>query len=186
MSLADEKQIDRQILVILGILCVLIIFTIYYVEHREINDAYSLAGRIIDTSKDVDSYQFDIHSNISMLGESFALMKGNGSVDYTNKRMSIHLRSMEDSLDMIMVDDNAYSRSNDETWKKQKLSQQTWDKYDQLTQTDMLLTNSTNLSMERTNLYLILTALPDNEALLLKLKELAFNSKEMNISKNTV
>ncbi|WP_319507307.1 hypothetical protein [uncultured Methanolobus sp.] len=166
MSLSDKKGIDKQLLIFLGIICILIIFAVYYVEHREINDAYALAGRILDTSKDVGSYQFDMHSNISMLGESFTLIKGNGSVDYTNRKMSVKLKSMEDSMDLIVVDENAYSRSNGKSWEKRKLNQQTWDNYDQLSQMNLLLANSTDLSMEKTDSYLILTALPDNSALI--------------------
>ncbi len=166
LSLSDKKGIDKQLLIFLGIICILIIFAFYYVEHREINDAYALAGRVIETSKDTGSYQFDIHSNISMLGESFTLIKGNGSVDYTNEKMAVKLRSMEESMDIIIVDDNAYLRNSDDSWETRKLNQQTWDSYDQLTQTSLLLANSTNLSMEKADSYLILTALPENSALL--------------------
>ncbi|MDK2947720.1 MAG: hypothetical protein PWQ63_880 [Methanolobus sp.] len=165
-QLSDKKGLDRQIIVLLGITCVLIVFALYYVEHREINDAYTLAGRIIDTSKNIDSYQFNIYSNISMLGESFMLMEGKGSVDYSNREMSVSLLSMEDSMDLIVAEENAYIRNNKDTWEKKKLNQQMWDNYDQLTQTNLLLANSTELSMERTDSYLILTALPDNSTLI--------------------
>ncbi|WP_406669892.1 hypothetical protein V7O67_08830 [Methanolobus sp. ZRKC4] len=147
-------------------MCILIIFTVYYIEHREINDAYALAGRVIDNSKNADSYHFDIHSNISMLGESFTLIKGNGSVDYKNGKMAVKLRSMKESMDIIIIDENAYFRNSDASWETRKLGQQTWDSYDQLTQTSLLLANSTDLSMERGDAYLILTALPDNSTLL--------------------
>lgn len=164
--MSDKKGIDRQIILILVFTVILVISALYYVEYREINDAYTLAGRVIDSSKDVDSYQFDIYSNISMLGESFMLMEGKGIVDYKNKEMSVSLLSMEDSMDLIVAEENAYSRNNNGLWDKQKLNQQMWDSYDQLTQTNLLLANSTELSMERTDFYLILTALPDNKTLL--------------------
>ncbi|MBP1910272.1 hypothetical protein [Methanolobus bombayensis] len=164
--MSDKKGIDRQIILILVFTVILVISALYYVEYREINDAYTLAGRVIDSSKDVDSYQFDIYSNISMLGESFMLMEGKGIVDYKNKEMSVSLLSMEDSMDLIVAEESAYSRNNNGLWDKQKLNQQMWDSYDQLTQTNLLLANSTELSMERTDFYLILTALPDNKTLL--------------------
>ncbi|MDW7732894.1 MAG: hypothetical protein SCH66_10765 [Methanolobus sp.] len=129
-------------------------------------DAYSLAGRVLATSKDVSSYQFDIHSNISMLGESFTLVKGNGPVDYANGKMAVRLKSVEDTIDMIVVDDIAYSRTGDSSWETRKLNRKIWDTYDQLTQTNMLLANSTELSMEREGEYLILTAIPDSNVLL--------------------
>nr|WP_321498085.1 hypothetical protein [uncultured Methanolobus sp.] len=173
--MSEKKGLDRQIIILLGITCVLIISALYYVEHREINDAYNLAGRIIDTSKDVDSYQFNIYSNISMLGESFMLMEGTGSVDYSDREMSVSLLSVEDSMDLIVADENAYSRNNNETWEKRTLNQQMWDNYDQLTQTNLLLANSTDLSMERTDSYLVLTALPDNSTLLQEAEKAGLN-----------
>ncbi len=173
----DEKGPDRQIIIILGITCILIFFTLYYVENREIKDAHTLAGRVIDASKRIDSYQFGIHSNISMLGESFTLVRGNGTVDYKNRKMSIKMRSMEDSMALIVADDHVYSTSDGDTWKKQKLNHQTWENYDQLTRTNVLLSNSTELSMERTNEYLILTAFPENRSLLLEAEKAGLDLK---------
>lgn len=93
-------------------------------------------------------------------------MKGNGSVDYANGKMAVRLKSIEDTMDMVVIEDNTYSRNGNSSWEKKKLDRQTWDTYDQLIQTNMLLANSTELSMERDGQYLILTAIPDSNVLL--------------------
>ncbi|WP_094227400.1 hypothetical protein [Methanolobus psychrotolerans] len=166
MSLPERKRIDTKILVSLGIACILIFFAVYYAEHREVKSAYTLAGRTLEASGDVSSYQFDIQSNISMMEESFSLIRGNGSVDYSNENMAVRLRSMADSIDFIVVNGTAYLKNGDTSWETKKLNQKMWSSYDQLTTTNLLLANSTNLSMEKTDAYFILTAFPDNNALI--------------------
>ncbi|MDP2218320.1 MAG: hypothetical protein Q8J68_13655 [Methanolobus sp.] len=164
MSLNNRKGIDRQLLVALGLACVLIFFAIYYAENREVNDARTLAGRTLSASGDVKSYQFDIHSNISMMGEYFTLIRGNGSVDYLNEKMAVRLGSVDDSMDMIIVEGKAYFRSVGHSWEMRELNRNIWENYDQLTNMNLLLANSTNLSMEKTDAYFILTAFPDRNA----------------------
>lgn len=166
MSLPQIKGNDRQVLAALVVLCFLVAIGVVYAEYRDVNDAYSLAGRVLDRSKDVSSYQFDIHSNISMMGESFGLVKGNGSVDYKEARMAVRLQSIDSSMDVVVIDDNAYFRNNGGSWETKNLNRQTWDNYDQLTRSNLLLANSTGLSMEIKDSYFILIASPDSNALL--------------------
>lgn len=160
----SKKGIDRPVFALACMACLFLLLSVAYLEHREVNDARSLAGRILQTSKDVNSYQFSIHSNISMLGESFTLVKGNGSVDYSNGRMAIRLKSLDDSIDLIIANDTAYYRSNDDVWDTKGMHRKGWETYDQLAQNNILLTNSTFLSMEKTDSCFILTALPDSSA----------------------
>jgi hypothetical protein len=164
VPLNNRKGTDRQLLVALGVACVLIFFAVYYAEHREVNDARTLAGRTLEASADVKSYQFDIHSNISMMGEYFTLVRGNGSVDYLNEKMAVRLGSVDDSMDMIIVDGKAYFKNADHSWERRGLNRNIWESYDQLTNMNLLLANSTNLSMEKTDAYFILTAFPDRNA----------------------
>jgi len=165
VPLSDKNGIDKKVLLFVCLACILILLAAYYLEHREANDAYSLAGKILHTSRGISSYQFNIHSNISMMGEAFTLLRGNGSVDYSNGRMAVKLNSIGDSFDIMVIGDDAYFRNNDDSWEKKGLDGKIWDTYDQLTQANILLANSTALSMEKTDSSFILTALPDNDAL---------------------
>ncbi|ADI74153.1 hypothetical protein Metev_1290 [Methanohalobium evestigatum Z-7303] len=169
MSLKGEKRVNKQLIVSLGIILIismLTIFTIYYAENREVNDAKTLTSRILSASNDVKSYQFDIHSNISMMGETYTLVRGNGTVDYLNEKMDVKLKSMEDSIDLIIVDDTAYFKNGENLWDTKNLNQEIWDGYDQLTSMNLLLEKSTVLNMNKTDTYFVLTALPDTNMLL--------------------
>ncbi|WP_340820387.1 hypothetical protein [Methanolobus sp. WCC4] len=151
-------------LVLISILIVSSVY--YYAEYREINDPYDLAGRIMYVSEDISSYQFNMTSNITILGETLSILTGNGYVGYTEEDMNITFLSSEGSIDMIVVDETAYMRENDGMWDSRDLDKQTWENNDQLSQNDFLLEGSTNLSMERTDRGIVLTAIPDQTALM--------------------
>lgn len=171
----EKKETKKKLFAAFAIICVLIIFAVYYVEYREINDAYSLAGRVLYVSNDVSSYQFDIHSNISMVGETLPIIIGNGSVDYKNERIAAKFESVEESIDLIVVDDYAYFRSNNGSWEKKYLNEQMWDSYDQLSQKNLLLDDSTNLSMQKVNSHIVLTAIPDRSVLIQEAKKVGLD-----------
>lgn len=175
MLASEKKESKKKLLAAFAIICVLIIFAVYYVEYREINDAYSLAGRVLYVSNDVSSYQFDIHSNISILGETLPIIMGNGSVDYKNERIASKFKSAEESIDLIVVDDYAYFRSNNGPWEKEYLNEQMWDSYDQLSQKNILLDNTTNLSMQKMNSHIVMTAIPDRCVLIQEAKKVGLD-----------
>ncbi|WP_321430248.1 hypothetical protein [uncultured Methanolobus sp.] len=159
----DNKQLYAAI-VIIFILALSGI--IYYAEYREINDPYELAGRVIHVSEDISSYQFDMSSNITILGDSVSALKGNGYVGYDDQEMNITFFSPEKSIDMIVVDEKAYMRENEGIWESRNLDDNTWESNDQLSQNEFLLEESTNLSMERADAGIILTAIPDQSTLI--------------------
>ena len=161
----DKKKSNKQLYAVIVIGCILVFSALYYAEYREINDAYSLAGRVIHVSEGVSSYGFDMQSNISILGEPLPIMSGNGSVDYKNERMDIAFSSAEDSMKLLVLDENAYFKKNNNSWEKKNLNEQTWESYDQLSQKNLLLDESTNLSMQRTDHGIVLTAIPDRSML---------------------
>ena len=159
----DNKQLYAAI-VIIFILALSGI--IYYAEYREINDPYELAGRVIHVSEDISSYQFDMSSNITILGDSVSALKGNGYVGYDDQEMNITFFSPEKSIDMIVVDEKAYMREDDGSWQSRNLDEGTWESNDQLSQNEYLLAESTNLSMGKTDAGIILTAIPDHTTLI--------------------
>ncbi|WP_406655557.1 hypothetical protein V7O62_07115 [Methanolobus sp. ZRKC2] len=165
MDSSDKEKSNKQLFAAVAIVCLLLLFALYYAEYREINDPYSLAGRVIYVSEDISSYHFGMGSNISILGESLSIMSGNGSVDYKNGRMKIAFSSAEDSMNLVVVDENAYFKKNNNSWEKKNLNDQTWKSYDQLSQKNLLLDESTNLSMQRTDSGIVLTAIPDKNNL---------------------
>lgn len=167
MSSEDKVIGNKQLYAGLVIISILILSGIfYYAEYREINDPYGLVGRVIHVSEDVESYHFNMSSNITLLGETFSPITGSGYVGYVDKEMSITFSSLEKSIDMIVVDEKAYMRENDGTWESRNLDEQTWKSNDQLSQTDFLLEESTNLSMEKTDSGIVLTAIPDQATLI--------------------
>jgi hypothetical protein len=167
--LSSEKKGTDNIQLYAGIVIVSILIlsgVFYYAEYREINDPYELAGRVIHVSEDIKSYRFNMSSNITILGETVSPLQGNGYVGYVDHEMDITFFSPEKSIDMVVVDETAYMREDDGTWESRNLDEDTWQSNDQLSQNEYLLKESTNLSMERTDAGIILTAIPDKTTLI--------------------
>jgi hypothetical protein len=162
LSSAEKGISNKQLYAGLVIISILILSGIfYYAEYREINDPYDLAGRVIHVSEDIKSYQFNMSSDITVLGETISPLTGRGYVGYVDKEMDITFFSPEKSIAIMVVDEKAYMRENDGTWESRNLDDQTWESNDQLSQNEFLLADSTNLSMERTDTGIVLTAVPD-------------------------
>ncbi|WP_406670411.1 hypothetical protein V7O67_14990 [Methanolobus sp. ZRKC4] len=167
MSTAEKGTGNKQLYVVLVIISILILSGIYYyAEYREINDPYDLAGRVIHVSEDITSYQFNMSSDITVLGETISPLNGSGYVGYVDREMDITFFSPDRSIDMMVVDEKAYMRENAGTWQSRNLDEQTWDSNDQLSQNEFLLADSTNLSMERIDSGIVLTAIPDQATLI--------------------
>jgi len=167
LSSEDKKISNQQLyagIILVSILTLSAIY--YYAEYREINDPYDLAGRVIHVSEDIKSYHFNMSSSITVLGETISPLTGSGYVGYVDQEMDITFFSPEKSIDMIVVDERAYMRENDGMWESRDLDENTWENNDQLSQNDFLLEDSTNLSMERTDAGIVLTAVPDHAALM--------------------
>lgn len=167
MSSEEKGNGSKQLYAGIVIISVLILSGIfYYAEYREINDPYDLAGRVVHVSEDIKSYQFEMSSNITILGETISALEGSGYVGYDNQQMDITFFSPEKSIDMMVVDEKAYMRENGGIWQSRNLDKDTWTSNDQLSQNEFLLEESTNLSMERTDSGIILTAIPEQESLI--------------------
>ncbi len=167
MSAAEKGGSSKQLYAALIIISILILSSIYYyAEHREINDPYDLAGRVIHVSEDIGSYQFNVSNEITLLGETISPLNGSGYVGYGDQEMDIIFYSPERSIDMIVVDEKAYIREDNGTWESRNLDDATWESNDQLSRNEFLLEESTNLSMERTDRGIVLTAIPDQTALM--------------------
>ncbi|SFM79199.1 hypothetical protein [Methanolobus profundi] len=167
MSAEEKGSSNKQLYAGLVIISILILSSVhYYAEYREINDPYDLAGRITHVSEDIGSYKFNISNEITILGETISPLNGSGYVGYADKEMDISFFSPEKSINMIVVDEKAYMREDNGTWESRKLDDDTWESNDQLSRNDFLIEDSTNLSMERTDRGIVLTAIPDKTALM--------------------
>lgn len=167
LSSAEKGNGNKQFYAGLVIISILILSGIfYYAEYREINDPYEVAGRVIHVSEDVESYHFDVRSNITIMGETFSPLTGGGYVSNADREMDITFFSPEKTIDMIVVDEKAYLQENNGVWESRNLDEGTWESNDQLSRNEFLLEESTNLSMERTDAGIILTAIPDQTILM--------------------
>lgn len=156
----------------LTIVFLTITYAFYYTSHQEITDAHALISKTIDASKDIKSYKFAISTNLSIHGKNIQMISGRGYVDYRNKKLRITMTMMNNSMEMIVIDDTAYIRESNGPWQTQKLSEHSiWkSSYDPLLQQRSILLNASNVTMRKEENDWILEIVPDKKVVIEQMK----------------
>jgi hypothetical protein len=164
MTPETDRNIDWKLGIALVLIVLAIVSVVYYATHREITDPQVLIAKTIDASEDITAYRFALSTNLSVPAEAVEMMSGGGYVDYTNKKLSTTMTMMNRSFEMIVINDTAYARESNGSWRTQEFDEQTlWKGYDQLEQQRALLQNATNVTMQKEDNGWVLTVIPDRE-----------------------
>ena len=171
MTAETDGNIDWKLGVALVLIVLVIVSVVYYATHREITDPRVLIAKTIDASEDITAYRFALSTNLSVPAEVVEMMRGEGSVDYTNKKLSTTMTMMNRSFELIVINDTAYAREANGSWRTQEFDEQTlWKGYDQLEQQRTLLQNATNVTMQKEANGWTLTVIPDQEEVIEQMK----------------
>ncbi len=156
----------------LAIVFLTITYAFYYTSHQEITDAHALISKTIEASKDVKSYRFTISTNLSIHGKNIQMIAGRGCVDYRNKKLHITITTMNNSVEMIVIDDTTYLRESNGAWQTQKLTEHSlWkSNYDFLSQQRPILLNTSNVTMGKEENGWILEIVPDKKVVIEQMK----------------
>jgi hypothetical protein len=186
MTTKSSKNIDDKLLIALVIISLAIFSTVYYTSHREITDAHVLSSRVIDALEDTKSYRFTVYSKISMPVQERVVdvIKGEGFVDYGDKRLWTMLTVSNRSVETVIIDDMAYVRESKGLWQKRELSDDSvsvWESaYDVLGQQRSILLNADNISMHKRDDGWILDVIPDKKIVLEELGKNGISAIEEN------
>jgi hypothetical protein len=100
------------------------------------------------------------------------MIRGDGSVDYSNKKLHATMTMMNRSLEMIVINDTAYVRESYGSWQKQDLDERSlWENYDQLAQQRSILLNATNVTMQEEDRGWIVIIFPDRREVIEQMKQ---------------
>jgi len=156
-------------IIFLGVLCIF-----YYTTHKEITDAYTLISKTIKASEDVKSYRFNISTNLTIHGEDIQIISGRGCLDYKNKKLHVMMKMINNTIEMIVIDNTAYIRESNGLWQEQKLPERAlWkSNYDFLSQQRSILLNSSNVTMRKEENGWILEVIPDKEVVIEQMKKM--------------
>ena len=165
------KNIDSKVIITLILLGVAISAAVYYTSYREITDPQVLIAKTVDASKDIKSYRFVLSTDLRMPAGDL-MIRGDGSVDYSNKKLHATMTMMNRSLEMIVINDTAYVRESYGSWQKQDLDERSlWENYDQLAQQRSILLNATNVTMQEEDRGWIVIIFPDRREVIEQMKQ---------------
>lgn len=149
----------------------------HYASHREVTDASSLSIRTIGAMEDTKSYRFNISTNLSILAQeqSIDTLRGDGCVDYRNKKMRTMMTIANRSVEMVVIGDTAYVRESGGLWQTQELGgyyASVWEgDSDILAQQRSILLNATNATMQREGDCWVLDIIPDRGEVIKQMKK---------------
>jgi hypothetical protein len=173
MTTQPEKTIDTKVVIALILIAVALFAVLYYVTHREISDPQVLIAKTVDASEDIHTYRFALLTNLSMPEGDIEMMSGLGYVDYPNKKLRTTMTMMNQSIEMVVVNDTAYVREAFGSWQTQKLEEQgVWESQDQLKQQYSLLQNATNVTMKTDENGWVLDIIPDRKEVIEQMRRM--------------
>lgn len=150
---------------------------VHYSSHREVTDVNSLSIRAIGAMEDTKSYRFNISTNLSISTQeqSINTLRGEGCVDYRNKKMRTMIKMMNRSVEVIVIGDTAYMRESGGSWQTQELGgyySSVWERdSDVLAQQHSILLNATNATMQRERDCWVLGIIPDRDEVIKQMKK---------------
>lgn len=173
MTAQPDRTIDTKVVIALVLIAVALVAALYYVAHREITDPQVLIVKTVDASEEIQTYRFALVTNLSMPEGDIAMMSGVGYVDYPNKKLRTTMTMMNQSVEMVVINDTAYVRESLGSWQTQKLEERgVWESQDQLKQQYALLQNATNVTMHAEENGWVLDIIPDRKEVIEQMRRM--------------
>ena len=160
-----NRSSNRFIITIVTIIVILSIFLVYSYYHEQVIDEQSLRLKTLKTLENTKSYRFDMYSNLSMLNEDLQIIKAEGQVDLLNNNMVQSIIYSNRSIEVVVINNQAYYRENNGAWQVQELrDSEILD--DKLSEQRSVLFYAENATMSKVEGGWVLEIVPDREDIL--------------------
>ena len=160
-----NRSSNKFIITIVTIIVILSIFLVYSYYHEQVIDEQSLRLKTLKTLENTKSYRFDMYSNLSMLNEDLQIIKAEGQVDLLNNNMVQSMIYSNRSIEVVVINNQAYYRENNGAWQVQELrDSEILD--DKLSEQRSVLFYAENATMSKVEGGWVLEIVPDREDIL--------------------
>lgn len=116
-----NRSSNKFVIVFVLIIVILSIFLVYSYYHEQVIDEQSLRLKTLKALENTRSYRFDMYSNLSMLNEDIQVIKAEGQVDLIKNNMIQSIIYSNRSMEVVIINDQAYYRENEGVWQVQGL-----------------------------------------------------------------
>ena len=148
-----------------GITLVIILISIsliYSYSFGQVRDEQDLISKISDALEKTRYYRFEMYSNLSMMNENFQIIKAEGQVDVFNNNMYQSMNLQNRSIEIVVINDQAYYRENNGIWETKKLGDA--EKLNEiLADQHLILSSAENATMSREGDVWLLEVIPEQD-----------------------
>ena len=138
------------------------IFLIYSYSFGQIRDEQDLISKTSDALEKTRYYRFEMYSNLSMMNENFQIIKAEGQVDVFNNNMYQSMNLQNRSIEIVVINDQAYYRENNGIWQTKKLEDA--EKLNEiLADQHLILSSAENATMSREGDVWLLEVIPEQD-----------------------
>lgn len=160
-----NRASNRFVIALVTIIVILSIFLVYSYYHEQVIDEQTLRLKTLKALENTKSYRFDMYSNLSMLNENLQVIKAEGQVDLQNNNMVQSIIYSNRSMEVVVINDQAYYRENEGVWQVQRLGD-TKILDDKLSEQRSVLFYAENATMSKVEGGWVLEIIPDRNDIL--------------------
>ena len=168
-------------LTIIALIIVLIsAFLIYSYSNGQVRNEEDLISKTSDALEKTRFYRFEMYSNLSMMNENFQVISSEGQVDVFKNKMYQTMTLQNHSIEIMVIDDQAYYRENKGLWQTKKL-EDTEKLNAILSEQRLILSNAENATMSREGDVWLLEITPKKENVMEQMQSMGIDTSGIEL-----
>ncbi len=166
--------------IIVLIIVLISTFLIYSYSNGQVRNEEDLISKTSDALEKTRFYRFEMYSNLSMMNENFQVINSEGQVDVFNNKMYQSMALQNRSIEIVVIDDQAYYRENKGLWQTKKL-EDTEKLNAILSEQRLILSNAENATMSREGDLWLLEITPKKENVMEQMQSMGIDTSGIEL-----
>ncbi len=180
MRKITQNGLSGRFTVTLVIIILISVFLIYSYSHGQVRNEEDLISKTSDALEKTRFYRFEMYSNLSMMNENFQVISSEGQVDVFKNKMYQSMTLQNHSIEIVVIDDQAYYRENKGLWQTKKL-EDTEKLNAILSEQRLILSNAENATMSREGDVWLLEVIPEQENVLEQMQSMGVDTSGIEL-----
>ncbi len=180
MRKIPQNGLSSRSTITLVIIILISVFLIYSYSHGQVRNEEDLIYKTSDALEKTRFYRFEMYSNLSMMNENFQIISAEGQVDVFKNKMYQSMTLQNRSLEIVVIDDQAYYRENNGLWQTEKL-EDTEKLNVILSEQHMILSSAENATMSREEDVWLLEIIPKQENVLEQMQSMGVDTSGIEL-----
>ena len=180
MRKITQKDLSGRFTITLVIIVMISVFLIYSYSNGQVRNEEDLISKTSDALEKTRFYRFEMYSNLSMMNENFQVINSEGQVDVFKNKMYQTMTLQNHSIEIVVIDDQAYYRENKGPWQTKKL-EDTEKLNAILSEQRLILSNAENATMSREGDLWLLEITPKKENVMEQMQSMGIDTSGIEL-----